>query len=96
MIKKLLVLMLFVILMSNEVFAMTAPGAGSSFKFISDLVVNDVVQGPIGYSLAVLSAIFSAGMVIMSKLLPAIGGIVGTALLVGAPRIVESAGVLII
>lgn len=87
---------LFFGLFSFGAVAMTAPAAGAKFKFISDLVVNDVVQGPIGYALAILCGSFSAGMLVMSKVLPAVGGIIGTAVLIGAPTLVESAGAVII
>lgn len=77
-------------------FAMTAPADGSKFKAISDLIVKDVVNGPIGYALCVVSGVFTAGMMVMSRIGPAVGGLIGTALMATAPSIVTSMGAMII
>lgn len=79
-----------------EVFAMTAPGGSAKFKAISDFIVDDVAKGPIGYSAAVVSAGFSATMLIMSKVWPFVGGLIGTGVFAFADKIVESTGAVII
>lgn len=77
-------------------FAITAPTAGSKFSAISDLVVNDIVKGPVGYAVTVVAGVFTGTMALMSKLWPAVGGLIGTAIMISSPSIVESMGAMII
>ena len=82
-------------LLASISFGATAPQQGDKFYEISDLLVNDIIGGPIGYAIAVIAGIYSAVMLATARIVPAIMGIAGTAFMVIAPSIVESLGALI-
>lgn len=93
-------LVIFLILLALSIFASisfgaTAPQQGDKFYEISDLLVNDIIGGPIGYAIAVIAGIYSAVMLATARIVPAVMGIAGTAFMVIAPSIVESLGALI-
>lgn len=87
--------LLFVSIFASIGFSATAPQQNDKFYEIYDLLINDVVKGPIGYIIAVISGVYAAVMLATSRVVPAIMGIAGTAFIVIAPSIVESLGAII-
>ena len=76
-----------------DVFAITTPSGGFA-QSVYDVVVTDMLQGPVGFVAGVGAIAFGAYSAVTSRILPAISAIGGGAILLKADSIVGSMGML--
>ena len=77
-----------------DVFAITTP-AGGFAQDVYDVVVTDMLQGPVGFVAGVGAIAFGAYSAVTSRILPAVSAIGGGAILLKADDIVSSMGMLV-
>ncbi len=89
----LLILMLPSVVMAA---AGTTPAAGQPFYEVYDILVVDIMSGPVGKAIAAGFFGFGGWLFSRSMAIPALGSIAGGALFLGAPGIANSLGAMIL
>lgn len=79
----------------GDVFAITAPVAGSFAYDVYDLAVAQILQGPIGFVAGVAAIIFGSFLAIQSKILPCLLCMLAGGMIIKADAITASLGMLI-
>lgn len=84
----------FSIALTQTASAFTAPTAGFAYD-VYDIVVNDILKGPIGFTGGVAAMALGAIMAMQAKIMAAVPTVVGGAMLMKADTLVTSMGALI-
>jgi len=97
MFKKIIMLILFsVLLAAAQVWAWTAPATGDLAYDIYDVVVNDIVQGPIGFAAGVGMLAFGAYLLAArSMIFQGIAPILAGVALIKSDTIIQTLGWLV-
>ncbi|MEM3771631.1 MAG: hypothetical protein QXW80_04925 [Candidatus Micrarchaeia archaeon] len=81
-------------LLASGAVAITTPSQGSFAYDLYDIVVEKLLKGPAGFVAGCGAVIYGAASLIMGRILPAVLGIAGGALLIKADSIAQSLGLL--
>jgi len=94
MFRCLVTIFVFSVLIFNgtELFAVGTPKEGDLMYKFYDVLINDIVKGPIGVAGGVVGIIFTGFMAVKGQMLPALLGVAATATAFGAETIVTSFG----
>ncbi len=98
MFKKFSPLFLFGVIMftGSDLFAVEVPTDGDLMFTFYDVLINDVIKGPIGAAAGVVGIIFTGFMAVKGQIFPALLGVAATATAFGAESIVSTFGIEII
>jgi hypothetical protein len=94
--RQLFLTLVFVSALIENALAVTAPVTTDKFYQIYDIVVNDIVIGPPGMSIAVGGLAFAGVQFFKNAFIPAVGAAVGSIIVLTAPAIAEGLGAVIV
>lgn len=79
----------------GDVFAITAPAAGSFAFDVYDLAVTKILKGPIGFVSGLSAIVFGSFLAIQSKILPCLLCLLAGGIIIKADTITVSLGMMI-
>ncbi len=83
-----------VVFVAVEAFALNAPSSDSFAYDLYDITVNKLLKGPAGFVAGAGAIVYGAASLIVGRILPAVLGILGGALLIKADSIASSLGLI--
>ena len=88
-----LILVLTITLLTGTVMAYTGGTTGTAGE-LYDVVINQLLNGPVGFVAGASALMFGVACLVMGRITPAILSLVGGALLIKAPDIATSLGMI--
>ncbi len=90
-----LMLMFMMIAAAPAAFAFVAPAAGTFMYDVYDIMVNNILKGPVGFTAGVAAILFAAIMLVQARFMLALPAVIGGAIMLKADSIVTSLGAII-
>lgn len=83
------------VMAAGQAFAVSVPTSGTFFYQGYDLVVNDILKGPVGFIAGVAVIVWGATMIPRGQYLPAIGTLLAGGAMLKADDITQTLGMII-
>jgi len=95
MLKRILpvLILALVVLLTGTAMAYTGDTTGTAGE-LYDVVINQLLNGPVGFVAGASALIFGVASLVMGRITPAVLSLVGGALLIKAPDIATSLGMI--